>query len=283
MTTVDPAMAEFCRAALGPCVVATHPQADHNRHLASVRDERGRGYVAKRHTNQDKHEREVQAYNRWVPVLGELTPQLVATDPDLPAILLTAIPGASASNLGTPGQASVHRQAGRLLRRLHEAEPAKPLPDFAQGLADRVDWWLGRNPGLLTTDEERLVRRHVAALGELPPPIGVPCHLDYQPRNWLVDATGMLRLIDFEHSRIDAVPRDLVRLEFRYWRKRPDLRDAFLEGYGRPLSETEQRTQRYCAAVDVVTCLARGRETGDHLLAAHAQTTLRELQHPADP
>ncbi|GII34629.1 hypothetical protein Pmi06nite_80710 [Planotetraspora mira] len=30
------------------------------------------------------------------------------------------------------------------------------------------------------------------------------CHLDYQPRNWLLGDDGRARILDFEHMRLDA-------------------------------------------------------------------------------
>ena len=48
---------------------------------------------------------------------------------------------------------------------------------------------------------------------------------------------GDVSLIDFEHARINLPARDFVRLRFRIWAARPDLRDAFLDGYGRPLTK----------------------------------------------
>ncbi len=283
MTTAE-RLKQLCRRSLGRCRVSPGPVGLRSQsQLAYVTDACGRRYIVKVHSTLDKHRREVHAYTHWtVPALGCHAPRLIAVDAALPGILVTAVPGEPADRAARQPQAHllVHRQAGALLRRLHDAEPATPLPDFAARLADRLDWWLAAANDLLTAAEQHLVRRHVAALADLPPPRGVPCHLDYQPHNWLIDHTGALRIVDFEHARIDAAPRDLVRLAFRHWSGHPDRRAAFLAGYGRPLSDAEQRLLTHCAALDVVTCLVRARDTANHTLAGYGHATLRQLPPP---
>ena len=81
-------------------------------------------------------------------------------------------------------------------------------------------------------------------------------------------ATGCLTspgtaLIDFEHARSDLPARDLVRLRFRVWPSRPDLRDAFFDGYGRRLTDAEDELIWHLGALDALTALARGHQTGD--------------------
>ena len=66
----------------------------------------------------------------------------------------------------------------------------------------------------------------------------MPCHRDYTPRNWLVK-DGVQYVIDFEHARLDVWLADLARLHLGIWPDRPDLKEAFLAGYGRQLSDTD--------------------------------------------
>jgi thiamine kinase-like enzyme len=141
----------------------------------------------------------------------------------------------------------------------------------------QLESWLTRGHGLFTAADQTLARQHIAALTDLPAVPGVPCHLDYQPANWLIDATGTLRILDFEHARIDATPRDLVRLTYRHWTRRPDLREAFLDGYGRALTGTEQQTIRLCAALDAVTAVVRGHQRGNAELTARGRSTFHQL------
>lgn len=109
-------------------------------------------------------------------------------------------------------------------------------------------------------------------------PAGWPCHLDFQPRNWLIGKPGEVSLIDFEHTRTDLPARDFVRLWFRVWATRPDLREAFLDGYGRPLTQAEDQLIWHLGAIDALTALARGHETANPELTASGHATLRQLQ-----
>ncbi|MFD9967663.1 phosphotransferase [Streptomyces sp. NPDC059011] len=101
------------------------------------------------------------------------------------------------------------------------------------------------------------------------------CHLDYQPRNWLLgNAFGVC---DFEHMRRNARIRDFARLEFRRWQAVPNLRAAFFAGYGQPLNDTEQRLLESFGAIEAVTAVVRGHEQDDLALSTHGRTVLARL------
>jgi thiamine kinase-like enzyme len=100
----------------------------------------------------------------------------------------------------------------------------------------------------------------IAALAELPAPAQVPCHHDYTPRNWLV-RDGRLNVIDFEWSGLDARVADFARLHLGVWATRPDLREAFLEGYGHELSQADHGILHGCAVLTAVWLLDKARET----------------------
>jgi thiamine kinase-like enzyme len=107
----------------------------------------------------------------------------------------------------------------------------------------------------------------------------VPCHLDFQPRNWLLGPAADLYLVDFEHARTDIPLRDLVRLRFRAWPGRPDIKDAFLNGYGRDLTSSDTETIQHLGALDALTAIARGHQTGDPHLIESGHLTLRQLRN----
>jgi hypothetical protein len=152
------------------------------------------------------------------------------------------------------------------------------MPGYRDWLRERAAHWASRAAPLLTPDDKAVIRDHLAAIGQADIPSGGPCHLDFQPRNWLVSSPGDVSVIDFEHARIDLPARDLVRLRFRTWPGQPDLRDAFLDGYGRPLSPTEDRLTWHLGALDALTALARGHENTDPELVAVGRNTLRQLR-----
>lgn len=278
MSAAQPVLA-WCRRILGTCAeIEQHTATGTSNTVIRIRAPDGRTYIAKQHADPVKYDREVRVYLRWAPGLGQHAARLIATDEELRIVLVTALPGhphRPTGDLEVDGP--VHRQAGALLRRLHSAEPPAPLPHFARWIHTRLSWWLERSAQLLTGEEQALVRRHVDALATLPTPDGVPCHLDYQPRNWLIDDAAGIGIIDFEHARVDVAARDLVRLTFRHWRTQPALRDAFFYGYGRHLGDEEERVLIHCAALDAVTAITRAHETCNPALGAHGRATLSAL------
>lgn len=276
MTQLSDQLRDIAERSLGPCdLISAVPGESQPVRVALFRDLRGAEYIAKHHTSEQKHRREVHAYRSWAPVLGGSAARLVSVDSQTMTILVTALPGRLCHD---PGDTGAHRQAGALLRLLHDAEPPRPLEDFQHWLTGRVGSWREQAAGLLSASERRIIDQHLAALRMLGVPSGGVCHLDYQPRNWLLDHSRTLRVIDFEHTRLDLLARDFVRLHFRCWTARPDLRDAFFDGYGRNLAEVDQQAIRHCGAIDVLTALVRGRQTGDATMTAHGRQTLRQLQ-----
>ncbi|MEU2209743.1 phosphotransferase [Streptomyces hygroscopicus] len=109
-------------------------------------------------------------------------------------------------------------------------------------------------------------------------------HGDYSPRNWLWDeAAGHHSLIDFEESAPGIAVEDLVWLCGAAWPIRPDLRAAFLTGYGRPLSSTEQRALVLLTARLGVSYLSTGLTKTDTVLIDRGHTVLQHLvRAPAD-
>ncbi|MGH3155505.1 MAG: phosphotransferase enzyme family protein [Streptosporangiaceae bacterium] len=243
--------------------------------VVRVRDARGQEFVVKQHGSRAKHDREVHAYQRWTAALGSSSPRIIAADSTAMAIVITALPGEPCSEEYTT---AAHHQAGALLRRLHDAEPPRDLPWFPGWLDDRVRHWTSQADNLLSAEDHAIIDGHLSALARVGVPRGVPCHLDFQPRNWLLDTSGNLALIDFEHARTDLPARDFVRLRFRVWASRPDLREAFFVGYGRRLTDAEDEVVWHLGALDALTALARGRQTGDPALITSGHATLSQLR-----
>jgi Ser/Thr protein kinase RdoA (MazF antagonist) len=268
--TITPALHEAAIRLLGAC----EPSATMGTSVARVTTAIGTEFIVKQHRSREKHDREVYAYRHWTHALGLSAPQLVAIHDPAMIIITTALPGEPGPGDGT---AAIFRQVGALLRRFHDAESPVELPRFRDWLQDRERHWSSQARTLLSDAEAGVVAGHLAALCEGPVLRGSPCHLDFQPRNWLVSQSGNVSLIDYEHSRIDLTVRDFVRLRFRVWTARPDLRDAFFDGYGRPLTEDEDELVWHLGALDALTALARAHQTGDKELTAAGLATLRQL------
>jgi Ser/Thr protein kinase RdoA (MazF antagonist) len=210
--------------------------------------------IVKGYRSADHHCREVYAYRHWTGVLGERAAQLLASKDDPPMVILSALPGRPAAllNLTVAHQRDLHAQAGSLLRALHLVEPPRHDTDIIGWLCERGERRLAVASSVFRPEECAAFRKHLRALANLGPLPAVPCHLDFAPRNLLRDENGTVRVIDFEHSRHDLPARDLVRLADRTWKRRPDLRSAFLETYG-PLSDLDRAVIEHATHLDHLT------------------------------
>jgi Ser/Thr protein kinase RdoA (MazF antagonist) len=241
-------------------------------------DTEGNEFFAKQHSERDRYVRELQAYIAWGAHLIGHIPHVVGQQDMTCTLLFTAVPGVRADTLapGSPEEEQVHYEAGRVLGKLHRATSVPPNGAVGTGLAQRLRHWIARadRAGLISAVERDGLSHSADDLASTSLDSAV-CHLDYQPRNWLLgDAFG---LCDFEHMRREARIRDFARLEFRRWQAAPNLRTAFFAGYGQPLSDTEQRLLESFGAIEAVTALVRGHEQDDPALSAHGRTVLTRL------
>ncbi|MFJ1746184.1 phosphotransferase enzyme family protein [Streptomyces sp. NPDC088116] len=262
---------------------ASHPRASSR--VWGVTDSRGRDFFLKQSPSPAFYERETFGYQSAVPALGYgHAPRLVDSDARRLALLLTAVPGTPVSRLAlTPAEhRSVHRQFGALLRRLHGAEklPAGARRDAEAAIgrtAADAGKHLARAGDLLTDGRRALVRRAAGHLLRLTDRL-TPGHIhgDAQERNALW--SGRLAVIDFERSRYAPAVQDFVRLACGPWQDRDDLRTAFFQGYGRPLTEAERQALPCLAALDAVSCLAYGPAHGEHDVTARGLRTMDRLE-----
>lgn len=248
--------------------------------LLHVADSLDRRYVVKQHHNAARFEQEVRAYSTYLTAMRDITAALVAYDVSDQTLLLSHLPGSDADGIGlTIRQESlVHHRAGAALRRLHDsAYTSKSAEQIGSGLARRMRQWTQRadHTGLISHNERRRLDAWARCLSHTEMEAAV-CHLDYQPRNWRLHRDELF-IIDFEHARPDARIRDFARLQHRYWVSHPHLRDAFFSGYGRTLSDAEDQRLHLFGAIEAVTALVRGHETGDAALSAHGRALLNRL------
>jgi Ser/Thr protein kinase RdoA (MazF antagonist) len=279
----DPGLVAFASRAAGPPVTIADRSwpRDGSRvwELASADGER---FYLKQHQSQRFHEREVTAYRLWTPALGNgRAPRLLAADPGLRAVLLTALPGQIGRGPHIPeaDEPEIHRQAGMLLRRLHGARTASAVPGTGRVTA-RAEEHIAQAGTLIGAEDAELIRYHAARLAEtarcLP---AVPTHGDAQPKNFLWDpGSRQVALIDFERAEAGLAVRDFVRLEYGAWDGRPFLRDAFLDGYGRALIADEESALRDLAALDAVSAIQWGSANNDTDIMTRAYRTLARLR-----
>jgi Ser/Thr protein kinase RdoA (MazF antagonist) len=256
---------------LGPCELLEDSSWRH--HMSAVlrlRDASGAEWFLKCHRDRERYDAELMAYRTWVAALKGRAPQLRAFDESLQAVILSALPGQPASwPAAEPGQPdaervrerAIQREAGVILRRLHDAQAAAPWPGFAADKMEQFNGLAAAVAGLLTPGQLAAARAEIARLTSIPAPARVPCHHDYTPRNWQVHG-GAVYVFDFEWSGPDAWVADLARLHLGIWPTRPDLQEAFLQGYGRHLGPVEQLALHGCAVLTGVWLVSKARETG---------------------
>ncbi|MEV7087991.1 aminoglycoside phosphotransferase family protein [Streptomyces sp. NPDC093085] len=200
-------------------------------------------------------DREIVGYAYAAQVLDDReAPRLLAAHPGLRAIMSSPLPGKVVRELPLDkgAESRVYEDAGRLLRRWHD-HSGLPSEDDRQAVgtamreqADEAAACLRSTAEHLNADELALVE---AASKELPELAGhlplVFQHGDYSTRNWLWDAeTRQHALIDFAMSRYGHAVGEFVWLCGAVWATRPDLKAAYFAGYGRDLSEREERLLR---------------------------------------
>lgn len=271
-------LASFAGTALGPCtLVADLSWPYEGSEVYRIRDTRGVDHVIKRLINDRFYGMEVAGY-RWAPSLGPgRAPRLEAADPQLRAVIVSFLPGAPMLGEIEPGlETRAYLQAGRLLALLHAAEPPVLETALLERLLERAEGQLAKAAAELTAAQRQLARRAAAVLAGLSAGLAAcPTHGDVQPRNLLLDpATGMLALIDFEKAGYAPPVRDLVRLEAGIFAGRPELREAFYDGYGRGLDPVETLALRAWVVLDSVSALAWGIPNGDHEIVARARAAL---------
>ena len=264
-TTLDEGGLEFARQFVPDITSVSFCGWDHAESgVWELSTKTGRVFL-KQHRQTRKLEQELHAYQAWTPHLSPLTPKLLAHQRETQTLLLSAVPGELVERvkLSTREESDLHRQAGAFLLRLHDVpfEDADPLT-LAEALEKRLEAWAARAQGVLTLEDIAWVRARVAeALPLLEGLTRVPCHRDYTARNWLAEG-NTLYVIDFEHARPDGWLFDLERLWAALWPERPDLRAAFLDGYGRYLGEEEGVLER-CAALGALSTIVWARDHKD--------------------
>jgi Ser/Thr protein kinase RdoA (MazF antagonist) len=228
--------------------------------VVEVRDSHAVSWFIKQYRDRERYDAELTAYVRWVPALGDRAPTLRAHHDELAALVLSAVPGHP--GLDVWAEPAAHRQAGVLLRRLHDAERLTPWTDFVPDKLRELQRWALRSDGLVARSDLDYARQQLSDLASLGAPARVPCHLDFSPRNWLI-ADGSLHVIDFEWAGPEVWVNDLARLYFGPWYERADLQEAFLDGYGRSIADADLAVLLACGVLNAVRLVVSAHERGD--------------------
>ncbi|MBI2373997.1 MAG: aminoglycoside phosphotransferase family protein [Deltaproteobacteria bacterium] len=280
---MDRAILGFVEAAVGaPIRMEPHP-TDRNLRVMTARGT----YYLKRFRGARKLVQAREFLDEFAPRLAERIavspdghldpppiPRVVAAAPELGALLLEGLPGTNA-DLDPRGRTErTFRTAGVLLRALHSlpVEDSDPVP-IAAALEARAKALLERCGGEARA-AARLALERLGGL-DLKGARRVPCHRDFELRNWLIDARAAVRIVDFEHARLDHPVVDLVRLACFEWPGRPELESAFLEGYGGPCDEPVLVA---ISTLDTAATLAWAERHRDHEYAARGVRMLSAIE-----
>lgn len=212
-------------------VVRDHSWGQVDRLVVELRCE-GVPHVVKASGPGDGHlAREVRAHREWLGpwrASGHAA-TLVAADLAARLLVTTWVPGVLVE--GTPAQAAAatYHQAGVLLAALH-AQLAVEDGDHEARENARALRWLDE-PHRIDAATEALLRTEIAGW-PTPSATLVPTHGDWQPRNWVVDESGTVRVIDLGRADLRTAASDLARLAAQDFARDPALEAAFLSGYG---------------------------------------------------
>ncbi|WP_250639383.1 aminoglycoside phosphotransferase family protein [Frankia sp. AiPa1] len=233
-------------------------------------------------------EREIHAHRHARAALPPTAaPRLIAYDTRTLALLTTAVPGAVVRGLPLDPdiETRVHHLGGTLLRGWHDHPEAEPegareaVTASMTAQAAEAALCLKATEELLYPDERELVAEVAHDLVALA--AGLPLvylHGDAAPRNWLWDqVTTTLALIDFETAEHGLAVQDMIWLCGAMWPSQPHLREAYLDGYGRPLTEDEQRLLVLLTARLAVSYLTTGLRNQDQVLIDRGRTALGDL------
>ncbi len=255
---------ELCRRHLDP---GSQPLVEHasntNTTVLRVATPSYGPVIIKAHRSLERYANELHAYLHWTSAIPDEVPRLLAHIDEPPTLIVTAVPGSVLTELDLPveHERAAYEQAGALLAAWHTAQPPTHTVDMTSWLADRGHAWLELATDVLSTGDRNTIRAHLRDLATIRDVPVVPCHLDFTPRNLILAPDATVRLIDFEHARMDLAARDLVRLTDRYWRHRSDLETAFLIAYG-PLTDLDRQIIEHCTYLDRLTKAVRA--TGCH-------------------
>ena len=191
----------------------------------------GRDLVVKAGTPQDHHiGREIAAHRAWVGALAEQrrAPRLLWADESARLLVTLYLEGDLVLGADAEWRAETYAQAGELLARFHR-QASRRDEDYERSADARTLRWLD-GPHTIAADVEARLRAEVAR-SPSPSTVLVPTHGDWQPRNWL-QHRGRVKAIDFGRADWRPAESDFARLASQQFAGRPDLEEAFVEGYG---------------------------------------------------
>ena len=272
----------WCREVFGGAEILSDHSKQHGEHeSATCRLLTPAGYCfLKIHHSSDHWENEVYAYRHWAGAFRDFAPKLLAVRDREPLALVTSqLSGKILEGLNLPPdlESSIWKKAGAMLADLHKLDmgshfgrcridgsPAEAFPAHAPDyLRMRIRKEIVRAVNGSYIDSSELATLEAAYQlipafeGERP----TACHRDYCAANWLVDESGEWEgVIDFEFAYWDVRAVDFCRDPNWNWITRPEMMEAFFEGYGFVPSEPEEQQLFVARAEYALSAILWGRD-----------------------
>jgi len=251
----------------------------------------------KTHRSRSYWEAELHAYERWTSAFGDFAPRLLAVRDEEPrALIVSELPGRALEQAQLPAsqQRAVWRAAGQALVALHDlavgeyfgpsrrdgTPGASPTCDAREHVSTCLEDELDRGvrAGCLNDKEVAIVRAARGLISAFEGERPAPCHRDYCPANWLVTDDGVWAgVIDFEFARWDVRVTDFARYPDWEWMDRPDLVQAFVDGYGRPFTPEQQRQCLVARVQYALTAIVWGNSNSYHGFEEEGRRALKHL------
>jgi aminoglycoside phosphotransferase (APT) family kinase protein len=242
----------------------------------------------KRHERHQLYERELIGLEQFVPALGTQTwwqsPTLIARDDELEVILMSEVDGEllDSTPVSSDECTLMFKMAGRFIRKLHDANLPDPEGiDAGEYLRDRMEYYLGAGEKSIDKRTAAWARELIDEAISITRGSRVPCHMDYSPRNWLIqrneEGTGF-GVIDWERSRWDLWLQDVNRMEYDHFHREPHLREAYFEGYGREPSEHEQLQLNTISLVTAIASIPWAIDHNDAQFVEISRTQIERIR-----
>lgn len=200
-------------------------------------DDGNERFWLKQHEGKILYERELSALSRYASRVDRVTvPAIVQRDDELGVMLLTNVSGSHPDELELSSDESteMYRLAGAAARSLHEL-PLDDPPDapYSDHFIASMERALALSQPHLDADTIGWVRQAADDGAAFEGSPYVNAHIDYSPRNWLVERRrdGLrLGVIDWKRARVDHWLQDVKRMVPRRLGARPGAGRRVLGG-----------------------------------------------------
>lgn len=195
-------------------------------------------YCLKLFGNKKHFDSEKNVYENWQSSLNHLKiPKLISIFPQNSGLLFSFEKGKPASKVFNEMPLerilATYRYAGKFLKNIHELPVFEIKKEMIISETEmKVKDRLYSNKDILPKGLFNWGTHQLNSILWKELEIGF-CHMDFSPRNWLIsNKSADPTIIDFEHSRVDFVSRDVLKLWDSQNRNKVKTLTAFYEGYG---------------------------------------------------